>query len=246
MLKRSILLGLLAGTLLAAFSISFLIFAGPKYLTAEVPAAQLRAPGRLELLLGHPVRGAQGTVEVPLGSELRAQPRQRPLVERVVSHLDLPLAAQIPTPPEPAVEADRGLVPGGRDRDQVLDEVAEAMVLLLERSTALLRPADLAVVEELLRNSRTWALVDGLAVHVAGDLVERYPDLAGTLDRWAVDEDAYLKEHAHAATGGRRPPQEARSRSATASAAWTRRGSTRTYVLQRTRRRHTVSDRWAP
>ncbi len=62
---------------------------------------------------------------------IRAQPRQRPLVERVAAHLDLPLAAQIPTLPELAVEADRGLMPGGRDRDQLsaaADQVVERLI----------------------------------------------------------------------------------------------------------------------
>jgi secretion/DNA translocation related CpaE-like protein len=58
---------------------------------------------------------------------VRAQPRQRPLVDRVVAHLDLPLAALIPTLPELAAEADRGLVPGERDRHQ-LSEVADHVV----------------------------------------------------------------------------------------------------------------------
>lgn len=77
-----------------------------------------------------------------------------------------------------------------------LYECRQSAVLLLERGTALLRPADAALVERLLRNSRTWALVDGLAVHVAGDLVERYPELAVTLDRWARDDDFWLRRSA--------------------------------------------------
>jgi 3-methyladenine DNA glycosylase AlkD len=80
--------------------------------------------------------------------------------------------------------------------DSPLHECRQSAVLLLERGTALLRPADLGLVEHLLRNSRTWALVDGLAVHVAGDLVGRYPELAATLDRWARDDDFWLRRSA--------------------------------------------------
>jgi 3-methyladenine DNA glycosylase AlkD len=38
------------------------------------------------------------------------------------------------------------------------------------------------LVERMIRESRTWALVDGLAASVAGVLVERYPELSKTLD----------------------------------------------------------------
>ncbi len=48
----------------------------------------------------------------------------------------------------------------------------------------------------MLRSSGTWALVDGLAVNVAGGLVERYPELTATLDRWATDTDFWLRRSA--------------------------------------------------
>jgi 3-methyladenine DNA glycosylase AlkD len=44
--------------------------------------------------------------------------------------------------------------------------------------------------------SRTWALVDGLASSVVGPLVERQPELAATLDRWAADEDIWVRRSA--------------------------------------------------
>jgi len=56
---------------------------------------------------------------------------------------------------------------------------------------------DLAVIEDLLRESRGWALVDNLAASVAGDLVERFPNkLAAVLDRWAKDGDFWLRRAA--------------------------------------------------
>jgi 3-methyladenine DNA glycosylase AlkD len=60
----------------------------------------------------------------------------------------------------------------------------------------ILESADLELVERLIRESKTWALVDTLAVNVAGDLVERFPDLAVTLDRWAADEDFWVRRSA--------------------------------------------------
>jgi 3-methyladenine DNA glycosylase AlkD len=77
-----------------------------------------------------------------------------------------------------------------------LFECRMAATLLLERNTGLLRAADAGLLEDLLRTSFTWALVDGLAANVAGSLVERYPELAGTLDRWAADDDFWLRRSA--------------------------------------------------
>jgi 3-methyladenine DNA glycosylase AlkD len=69
-------------------------------------------------------------------------------------------------------------------------------VALLVRNAKLLVPEDLAKVEAMLRESKTWALVDELAVHVAGALVEKHPGLGDTLDRWAQDEDFWIRRSA--------------------------------------------------
>jgi 3-methyladenine DNA glycosylase AlkD len=61
-----------------------------------------------------------------------------------------------------------------------------------ERLTA----ADMTMLERLLRESRTWALVDGLAASVAGGVVERHPAAAAALDRWATDRDFWLRRAA--------------------------------------------------
>jgi 3-methyladenine DNA glycosylase AlkD len=70
-----------------------------------------------------------------------------------------------------------------------------AAVLLVDRR-ALLRPADAAFIEQLLRTSGTWALVDTLAADVMGSLVERFPDLLTTLDRWSTDDDFWIRRSA--------------------------------------------------
>src|SRR5262249_13852467 len=57
-----------------------------------------------------------------------------------------------------------------------------------------LAASDLATVERLLRESRTWAYVDALAGNVAGEIALRDP--AGAWPRivaWAVDEDFSLR-----------------------------------------------------
>ena len=69
--------------------------------------------------------------------------------------------------------------------------VAAVELLVLFRSG--LRAETLEVVETFLRDADTWALVDALAERVAGDLVERHPDLSGTLDRWSTDTDLWLR-----------------------------------------------------
>ena len=71
---------------------------------------------------------------------------------------------------------------------------AAVMLLIADRSRA--EPRDLALVERFLRQGQTWALVDSLSCDVAGDLVERFPQLAPTLDRWAVDGDFWVRRAA--------------------------------------------------
>lgn len=71
-----------------------------------------------------------------------------------------------------------------------------AAVELLRAAADRLGPAHLELVERLIRDSLTWALVDPLAAHVAGGLVERHADLSETLDRWSVDGDFWIRRSA--------------------------------------------------
>lgn len=71
-----------------------------------------------------------------------------------------------------------------------------AAVELLARTIDLLAPGDMAMVERLLRESRTWALVDGLAAEVAGPLVAAHPELGATLDLWVEDGDFWMRRAA--------------------------------------------------
>lgn len=71
-----------------------------------------------------------------------------------------------------------------------------AAVELLAQHPALLQPVDLGLLERLLRESRTWALVDPLATRVAGPLVAREPSLGAILDRWAGDDDFWIRRSA--------------------------------------------------
>jgi 3-methyladenine DNA glycosylase AlkD len=71
-----------------------------------------------------------------------------------------------------------------------------AAVALLERLTPLLESADLALLEQLIRTSYTWAYVDALAVNVVGALVAHDAELGTTLDRWAQDKDFWIRRSA--------------------------------------------------
>jgi 3-methyladenine DNA glycosylase AlkD len=71
-----------------------------------------------------------------------------------------------------------------------------AAVALLDHYGDQLLPTDLPLLERLIRESRGWALVDGLAASVVGPLVERSPGLADELDRWATDPDLWVRRSA--------------------------------------------------
>src|SRR5690606_15325688 len=60
----------------------------------------------------------------------------------------------------------------------------------------LLTSEDLPLLERLLRESRTWALVDVLAPSVVGPVVGRHPEAYGTLERWSRDPDFWLRRAA--------------------------------------------------
>jgi 3-methyladenine DNA glycosylase AlkD len=75
-------------------------------------------------------------------------------------------------------------------------DVRAAAMVLLERRAGLLAPADLALLERLVRESGTWALVDGLAIHAVGPLVARHPELEAPLDRWVRDDDFWVRRAA--------------------------------------------------
>jgi 3-methyladenine DNA glycosylase AlkD len=77
-----------------------------------------------------------------------------------------------------------------------LHECRMAAVEVLDLRGDVLQPGDLELVERLIRESGTWALVDGLAASVAGPLVERHPALTATLDRWATDDDFWVRRSA--------------------------------------------------
>jgi 3-methyladenine DNA glycosylase AlkD len=69
-------------------------------------------------------------------------------------------------------------------------------VELLDLYADRLRPGDMKLLERLLRESKTWALVDNIAATVVGGLIDRHPKSVKTLDRWAKDKDFWIRRSA--------------------------------------------------
>ena len=69
-----------------------------------------------------------------------------------------------------------------------------AACMVLATHVASLGPDDLSMVERLLREARTWALVDVLAPDVVGPILVVSPSACGpVLDRWCGDDDFWLR-----------------------------------------------------
>jgi len=69
-------------------------------------------------------------------------------------------------------------------------------VELLVMGARCLGPEDLVLLERLLREAGTWALVDSLAAQVVGPIVEAHPETVPTLDSWIEDDDFWLRRSA--------------------------------------------------
>ena len=80
--------------------------------------------------------------------------------------------------------------------DQPVFECKMAAVMLLTDRRRLLTADEAVLIEHFLRTSRTWALVDGLAADVMGSLVEHFPELLAVTDRWATDDDFWIRRSA--------------------------------------------------
>jgi 3-methyladenine DNA glycosylase AlkD len=80
--------------------------------------------------------------------------------------------------------------------ERPLFERRMAAAILLELGADTLGADDLPILERLLRESRTWALVDW----IAGDVVARMriadPAVESTLGRWATDDDFWIRRSA--------------------------------------------------
>ncbi|NNL12983.1 MAG: DNA alkylation repair protein [Acidimicrobiia bacterium] len=115
------------------------------------------------------------------------------------------IGATVPTIRTAAKRLTRGHPDLGRDSvirlveglwQRPVFELRATAVELLDLYRAKLKAIDIALIERMLRQSRTWALVDNLATSVGGPLVEEFPELGDVLDAWAGDEDFWIRRAA--------------------------------------------------
>jgi 3-methyladenine DNA glycosylase AlkD len=71
-----------------------------------------------------------------------------------------------------------------------------AAVEVLSLAVSRLTADDLGAVEELIRQARTWALVDGLAATVAGGIALHDASSWARIDGWASDPDFWVRRSA--------------------------------------------------
>ena len=71
-----------------------------------------------------------------------------------------------------------------------------AAVEILQLAVPQLTADDLAAIEKLIRDSRTWAYVDSLAGNIAGTVALHDPSSWARIDEWAVDEDFWVRRSA--------------------------------------------------
>ncbi len=109
-----------------------------------------------------------------------------PETRRIVARL-------VRSAPSPGIGRDETLRTAWRLWDSDVHEHRLAAAMLLAATLAALRVDDLELVERMLRSADTWALVDPLAVHVAGDLLPRLPAAETTYRRWAADEHMWVR-----------------------------------------------------
>ncbi len=125
--------------------------------------------------------------QVYLRSELRHHGTPVPVIRRIV---------RTSLRNHPALGHDEVVELATALWDEPVHERRMAAVEVLADSTDRLGPEDSVLVERFLREARTWALVDGLSVTVVGTLAHGDDGFAPVLDRWASDDDVWLRRAA--------------------------------------------------
>jgi len=77
-----------------------------------------------------------------------------------------------------------------------IHERRAAAVMLLGERPALLSVDDLVMIEQFIRESKTWAYVDTLAGDVVARLAAVDQATLAVLDRWLVDDDFWIRRSA--------------------------------------------------
>ncbi len=72
-------------------------------------------------------------------------------------------------------------------------EMRTVSIAILEQYVQLLRGADIAFVEKLIRRSEGWSHVDFLAVQIVGPIVQKYKSARKRITRWSRDESFWIR-----------------------------------------------------
>jgi 3-methyladenine DNA glycosylase AlkD len=110
----------------------------------------------------------------------------------------------------PDIDAPRAFALAEELWSKPLHERRMLAVVVLEHYAESMTPEDLERLESMLRESHTWAFVDGLAGDVVARIVLAHPDdlvVDATLRRWGADDDFWIRRSAllaHLHTLGRR------------------------------------------
>lgn len=133
----------------------------------------------------------------PLGTKERAV-KEKAYLKSDLVHWGIPVPKLRPAVKAQAKGMTRAELLAAIDAlwPQRIYELRAACSELLVLGVKLLEPKDLARIETLLREAKTWALVDQIATAVVGALVVAHPALGKTLDRWAIDPDFWIRRAA--------------------------------------------------
>jgi 3-methyladenine DNA glycosylase AlkD len=94
------------------------------------------------------------------------------------------------------LERDSALAWAGALWRAPVHERRMAAIEVLCRYVRTMQPADLSLVEAWVRESHGWAYVDSLAGSIAGPIALRRPEAWPLVDRWATDEDFWVRRSA--------------------------------------------------
>ncbi|MFJ9643961.1 DNA alkylation repair protein [Streptomyces sp. NPDC101206] len=142
-----------------------------------------------------PVRAAQQRAY--LHSDLRHLGIGVPALRRHVTSLRRTLGP-LPGADVRSLARELWRAPDGSARPVFEYRWAAVEILVQYAGRGALGAGDLPEIEALLRECRTWALVDPLAVHGAGAIALRTPgpDVGAVLDRWTAAPDFWLRRSA--------------------------------------------------
>ena len=126
---------------------------------------------------------------------------ERAYLKSDLVHLGVPVPATrrvvgqaLRADPPPDHDAGIALVESLWDGDPPVHEHRMAATMVLSRIR--LVPGDLDLVERLLREARTWALVDSIAPRALADLADDFPDVDAAVARWVDDGDFWMRRSA--------------------------------------------------